>query len=86
MALHQTGKTADAAEEYKRAIQIEPNNADMHNFLGVALVQLGKIDKAIEHFKKALELSPQYEAAQINLRSALNIQNQKNSEHVDPNF
>jgi TolB-like protein/Tfp pilus assembly protein PilF len=49
----------EAKEEYQRAIELNPNNADAHYFLAFAvLAPLGDFDRAIAEMNRALELDP----------------------------
>ena len=53
------------------AIKLNPDFADAHNNLGVALVAEGKNEEAISHYKMAIKLNPGFAAAQKNLETAL---------------
>jgi len=46
---------------------IQPDNADCHTILGIALDQTGRSAEAIQHYEKALEISPQSVSALNNL-------------------
>ena len=70
-ALFQKGKVDDAIAHYKKALQINPDDADAHNNLGIALRQKGKVDEAIAHYKKALQINPDDAEAHNNLGAAL---------------
>jgi TolB-like protein/Flp pilus assembly protein TadD len=49
----------EARQEYQRAIQLNPNDADAHYFLAFAvLAPLGDFDQAIVEMNRALELDP----------------------------
>ena len=63
----QIGKPNEAVLAFKKAISINPNNAEAYNNLGVALKEQGKLDKAIEAYKKALSIKPKYAEAHNNL-------------------
>ena len=47
-----------AAECYRRAIKINPNNAITHYNLGLALDNLGRYGEAIDSYNTALKLNP----------------------------
>lgn len=48
-----------AEQEFKRAIELKPNDANAHYFYGEScLSPLGRYDEAIAEFRKALELDP----------------------------
>lgn len=60
-----------AVLEWKKALELAPEESRSHNSLGVALAETGKMDEAIEHYRKALALNPQYPEACNNLGEAL---------------
>jgi Flp pilus assembly protein TadD len=43
---------------YKKAVEINPNNANAHFHLGIALAHEKKMTEAIASLKKAAELNP----------------------------
>lgn len=50
-----------------RQLAVNPQYADAHNNLGLALGSLGRKAEAITHFQRALAIRPAYADAQINL-------------------
>jgi tetratricopeptide (TPR) repeat protein len=64
-------KFADAADAWKKALEIQPDEASVHYNLGLSLFQSGQAADAIEHYRRALQLSPEYPEAHNNLGSAL---------------
>jgi hypothetical protein len=52
------GRVADAAEEYRRALQISPDSAIARANLGTALYRAGQIEPAIEAFAAAIDGLP----------------------------
>lgn len=69
--LSEEGKWAQAAGEYRLALQLDPNNASALNDLGVALAKTGNLNGAIETYRKAAALSPDLAAVHDNLGVAL---------------
>lgn len=61
------GKTAEAKEELKAAIEAEPTNADLYFNLGYLNEQLEDKQAAIEAYKKAMEVDPSHANAAYNL-------------------
>jgi Flp pilus assembly protein TadD len=47
-----------AVRVFEKALQIDPDSADGHNDLGIALWQVGKRQEAIREYEQALELRP----------------------------
>jgi tetratricopeptide (TPR) repeat protein len=63
---------ADAAiAEAHVALNFDPNNADTHAVLGMALMTKGLLDEAIVQLSKAVEILPNYSHAHYNLALAL---------------
>jgi len=59
-----------AADQARRSLQWEPNNADAHNLLGAALASQGQLEQAVEEFQAALRIDPQHQQARNNLAHA----------------
>jgi Flp pilus assembly protein TadD len=57
--------------EYRRALELKPDNANVHNNLGIALITRRDLDGAIAAYRRALELEPDYPEAHNNLGNAL---------------
>ncbi len=62
-------KAADAGDHetavrlLRRAAQADPNNADIHNFLGFSYRKLGNVDMAFKHYAQALKLDRTHRGA-----------------------
>ena len=56
-------KFAEALPLLKNAEAAEPDNADVHNYLGYAHRQLKNYDAALRHYKIALRLVPRHRGA-----------------------
>ena len=54
------GRTDDAIEECKRAIQVDPDFGNPYNDIGAYLIAKGELDEAIEWLEKA-KRAPKYE-------------------------
>ena len=70
---HQAGRLAKAVSLYRQALSREPDNADICDNLGHALVSLGELDQAIAAFYAALEIAPDNAEFWFNLGHALTI-------------
>jgi len=56
--LYQLDNLAMAVEEYKKGLEIKPNDVNLLNSLGVCYGVMGELDKAKKEFKTAMEISP----------------------------
>jgi protein O-mannosyl-transferase len=70
-ALSQERQTGEAIECFKKAIEIEPHNAEAYNNLGYALFQNGEADKAITYLQQALAIKPDFAEVENNLGAVL---------------
>jgi tetratricopeptide (TPR) repeat protein len=65
------GRVDKAIEAFEKSLIVNPNNADMHNDVGIEYVKKGDIEKAIEHFRAAVRLDPTNSMPQENLDNTL---------------
>ena len=56
-----------AEREFKRAIELDPNNAEVHDYYGFALALVGRSEEAVAEGNRALELDP------LSLRTNLDV-------------
>ncbi|MHC4457468.1 MAG: sulfatase-like hydrolase/transferase [Planctomycetota bacterium] len=63
-----------AAVYLKKAIELDPNYANAHNNLGMALALQGKLNEAISYFTRAIQLDPDSASSHYNLGNAFNQQ------------
>jgi Flp pilus assembly protein TadD len=68
--LSQAGKFQEAADEYLKALALDPENVDVLTNLGVAYYNLGKLDEAVEQYTKAVKLAPNDGDIRSNLAAA----------------
>jgi len=84
----------EAIENFRKAVQINPNFAEALNNLGHALAAQGRLEEAIENYRKATQINPNFAVAQNNLGAALAtegrleeaIGNFRKAIQVNPNF
>ncbi|MGO9269083.1 MAG: tetratricopeptide repeat protein, partial [Terriglobia bacterium] len=55
-----TGAYQDAAEQYQRAIQLEPTSDEAYAGLALAYQHLGRLNEAEKTYQRAISLRPQY--------------------------
>ncbi len=71
LALHNLGRSEDAAAAYRRAIELEPEqavrDASVYNTYGYLLYQMGRYEDAIEPLERALEIAPDHAKAKRTL-------------------
>jgi tetratricopeptide (TPR) repeat protein len=59
VALAKLRRTDEALAAFDRALAIDPQDAEAHNYRGLALAQLGRTDEALTVFDCALAIDPQ---------------------------
>jgi tetratricopeptide (TPR) repeat protein len=59
----------DAAQEYKKALAVEPRQSGLHTLLGEAYLRTGKLEDAEAEFRSELQLDSLYEPAWLGLAS-----------------
>src|ERR1700730_7317859 len=65
------GQAKDALPIRQRAIQLSPDDAETHYYLGTALHDGGDVAGAMACYQRALELRPAYTAAIVDLADLL---------------
>ena len=65
------GKFEEAYKLGLRAVQMVPDDAEVHMLIGGSAVELGRIDEAIRSFRRALQIKPDYAEARSSLADAL---------------
>jgi serine/threonine-protein kinase len=54
------GRYEQAAEEYRRAIELEPRNSDAYRRLGQVYERNNQLDEAVAQYRRALDAEPNY--------------------------
>jgi tetratricopeptide (TPR) repeat protein len=78
LALQQGGDNAAALAEWKKALEIDPNDARANNGIAIALSVSGDSDGAITHLRKATQINPDFFEAYYNLGLELAKKNRVN--------
>ena len=60
-----------AIVSYKKALKINPENAEVNNNMGNAFKSLGDLEKAVGSFKLAVKINPDYAEAYYNMGNTL---------------
>jgi protein O-GlcNAc transferase len=72
--LFQQGRYDEAAPEFARAIEINPDDGSAHNNMGNIEFCKGRFDEAAAYYRQALRLKPNFAEAHNNLGSTLDNQ------------
>jgi tetratricopeptide (TPR) repeat protein len=78
LALQQAGDNAAALEEWKKALDIDPNDARANNGIAIALSVSGDSDGAIAYLRKATQINSDFFEAYYNLGLELAKKNRVN--------
>ena len=62
----QSGDFEKAIADFDRAVQLDPNQAEVYNYRGVVKARKGDIEGAIADFDRAVQLNPKYPHAYLN--------------------
>jgi Flp pilus assembly protein TadD len=65
--LKEEGRIAEAIACYRKAVEVDPLQADAHNNLGAYLVGENQLEQAVNHYEQALRARPDYAEAHNNL-------------------
>jgi tetratricopeptide (TPR) repeat protein len=69
--LLEKGQLNEAIANYREALEIKPDVAEVQSNLGNALLREGNVEEAIVHLQKALQIDPAYAEAYNHMGSAL---------------
>jgi len=61
----------EAIPHFRATLKLEPDDANSHNHLGVALIGKGEVEEAIVHYREAIRLNPDFAEAHNNLGTSL---------------
>ncbi len=71
VALGTVQRYAEAEEQYRTALQMDPGNASRYANLGYVLMQQKRVEEASEQFRKALQIDPHLPQARQNLSAIM---------------
>lgn len=72
--LIEKGERAEAVEEYRSALALDPSNSDAHFNLGITLAEDGNVTEALNEFLTTTQLDPDFPEAHYNAGLALLFQ------------
>lgn len=67
IAYDKIGRYAEAVEEFREALRLDPGYIEVHNNIAVACSKMGLVEEAINELKTAIRLKPGYAEAHSNL-------------------
>lgn len=59
-----------AVDAFSKALKADPENADIHNYLGYAYRHLGQMENSFSHYDSALRINPNHRGAHAYLGQA----------------
>jgi Flp pilus assembly protein TadD len=66
-AARRAGRTGEALDHYRAALEQEPASAEANGVYGLMLLQLGRADEAEAPLRTAVEIAPSHSALRMNL-------------------
>jgi tetratricopeptide (TPR) repeat protein len=66
-AARKAGRTTEALDHYRNAVEQEPGSAEAQSVYGLMLLQLGRAGEAEAPLRKAVEIAPRHVALRMNL-------------------
>jgi tetratricopeptide (TPR) repeat protein len=69
-------KLTEALDFYHKALELDPQSADAHFYLGNSAFQQQDIPRAISHYQKSIELNPNHAETYCNLGICANLHNE----------
>ena len=73
-SLHQRGRFDEAAQHYRRALELNPELREARINLGMLLMDSGALDESVTHFQEAVRQRPEYAVAYYYLGHAYSRQ------------
>lgn len=73
-SLRKLGRSGEAIEHYRHALELRNDDANTHSILGVILLRKNRADEAVKHLTEAVRLSPDHMGYRSNLAKALSRQ------------
>lgn len=64
-------KYDEAINEFKKALKLSPNDAEIYYHLGLAYESINNIDEAIKMYQRALEIDPHHKSSRQHLEKII---------------
>ena len=71
ITVHQEGRLEEAERLYRETLEIQPNNLNANNNLGVILKHHGKLEEAEKCYRKVIEIKPDFAEGYNNLGNTI---------------
>src|SRR5262245_12199559 len=68
---HRSGRLVEAEKLYRGILRVKPEEAGIHNALGIALKDQGRLEEAAAAFQEAVTAMPDYAPGHSNLGNIL---------------
>jgi tetratricopeptide (TPR) repeat protein len=63
LAFFYTGRSAEAIPHFSEVLQLDPNNAQAHYWLAIAMADQKDLDGSLEHYQAAVKLRPEIDTS-----------------------
>jgi tetratricopeptide (TPR) repeat protein len=77
LAYLEENKLEEAAQHFRRIIELSPNDAQGYANLGVVFLRMGKYDEALANLRRAVNLAPNDPDIRLNLAKVYELQNEQ---------
>ena len=74
MSYAEEGMSAEALDQFARAVDVNPNYAEAHNNMGIVHARQGNLAEALGHYRNAIGIRPDYADAYYNMANILRQQ------------
>jgi tetratricopeptide (TPR) repeat protein len=81
-ALMDSGRYAEAANAYGKALELDPRNVNVRVDMGTCLKNSGKPEQAVEEYQKAIKINPNHLNAHRNMAVVLAFDLHKKKEAI----
>ena len=65
--LREMGQLGKSLQAYQKALEINPDDAEIHSNLGVTLKEMGQLDKSLQAYQKSVCIQPEFAEGYYNM-------------------